>query len=497
MKPVSALKFVILALLIFVASCAKIPQVVIVHFNDTHSVMYPFIDSVGQSLGGAARRVTLIKELRAKYPDLLLIHAGDALTGSIFSSVFKGAMSIELMNNMKFDMMTVGNHEFDYGYSNSIVLKDMAKFPILSANIYSRKSGERVFLPYIIKTVNGIKIVFVGLTTSNVGVINQDVVKKDISIKPEIEELRGLLDTYKLMDTNDLLICVTHSGYTQDMELAAAISEIDVIIGGHTHTEIFTPLYISNAIIVQAGKYGFYAGLLMFDYENGKITNLDYRLMNITSNTVADPETVQFISNKQKIFQSMMTQFICESEVYLEQHGIRENPLPLGNFIADMMWKAAPGVDMAIVNAGSIRYYLPDGVITLGDVIAVSPFDNELCVVKLQGKYIKEIMKAGLANRGQGAFLYYSKGVKIIAEGVATPQFTFNGKPIDDNKTYKVAVSDFMVAGGDNYSQFAKGLSVDYTGLNVRDIIIEFLKKLKKITNQAIDSQPRLILPMI
>jgi 2',3'-cyclic-nucleotide 2'-phosphodiesterase (5'-nucleotidase family) len=458
--------------------------------------MLPYINAAKESLGGAARGVTVVNTIRAQYPDMMLVLAGDTLSGTLFSSVYKGTMNIELMNRMKFDMMTVGNHEFDYGLSNLLALRMMAQFPMMSANIFDKQSGDRIFIPYIIKQIHGIKIVFVGMTTSNIGTINQDAIKL-VTIEPEIETLKSLLRTTELMKTNDFLICVTHSGFTQDMQLAAAVPEIDVIIGGHTHTPIFTPVYISNTMIVQAGNYGLYAGILKLEVAGGKIIAREYELLTINSNIAEDIETVKFISNKNAAFKDMMAEKICDSEVYFEQQGIRENQLPLGNFIADIILQAAPGADMSIINAGSIRYYLPDGVVTLGDITAVSPFDNELCIVKLQGKYIKEIMKAGVANRGQGAFLYYSKGVKISADKSKTPVIMFKGKPIDDNKIYKIAVSDFMSKGGDNYIQFTQGTAIIHTGLNFRDLIVSYLKKLKKITVQSVDMTKRVILPAI
>ena len=496
MKPVYALRILVLVFVLFGASCAGTEKIVIMHFNDTHSYMLPYIDANKESLGGAARMVTIVNMYRVKYPDMLLVQAGDTLSGTLFSSVYKGTMNIELMNQMKFDIMTIGNHEFDYGLSNILALKTMAQFPMMSANIFDKNSGERIFLPYMIKNIHGVKIVFVGLTTSNLGVINQDAVQS-IKIIPEAEALKGLLSTLELMKTNDLLICVTHSGFTQDMELAAAVPGIDVIIGGHTHTPVFTPVYVSNTMILQAGYYGLYAGLLTLDIADGKIASHVYELISINSNITEDKDTVLYISNKNAAFKDMMAEKVCDSDIYFEQQGIRENQLPLGNFIADIIWQSTPGADMAIVNAGSIRYYLPDGVVTLGDITAVSPFDNELCVVKLQGKYVKEIMLAGVKNRGEGAFLYYSKGVKIVADKSKAPVITFKGKPIDDKKIYKIAVSDFMSKGGDNYVQFTKGVDVIHTGLNFRDLIIVYLKKLKKITGKSVDMTKRVILPAI
>ncbi|NPV02433.1 MAG: bifunctional metallophosphatase/5'-nucleotidase [Brevinematales bacterium] len=496
MKTVHALRLLVLIIVLFGASCAKTEKIVIMHFNDTHSYMLPYINANKESLGGAARQVTIVNTYRVKFPDMLLVQAGDTLSGTLFSSIYKGTMNIELMNKMKFDMMTIGNHEFDYGLSNILALRATAQFPMMSANIFDKKTGERIFLPYLIKNIHGVKIVFVGLTTSNAGAINQDVIQS-INIIPEAETLKGLLSTLELMKTNDLLICITHSGFTQDMELAAAVPGIDVIIGGHSHTPIFTPVYISNTMILQAGYYGLYAGLLTLNVADGKIASSEYELITIDSNIVEDKDTISYISNKNAAFKAMMAEKVCDSDIYFEQQGIRENQLPLGNFIADIIWQSTPGADMAIVNAGSIRYYLPDGAVTLGDITAVSPFDNELCIVKLQGKYIKEIMLAGVKNRGEGAFLYYSKGVKIVADKAKTPVVTFKGKPIDDKKIYKVAVSDFMSKGGDNYVQFTKGVDIIHTGLNFRDLIISYLKKLKKITVKSMDMTKRVILPAI
>ncbi|OHD54858.1 MAG: hypothetical protein A2Y33_15900 [Spirochaetes bacterium GWF1_51_8] len=487
-------RYFTIALFLFTAACAGDKKIVIVHFNDTHSNMYPIKNSMDQYTGGLARRVTFVELIRAKEKNFLLLHAGDILAGTVFSSVYKGTMDIEVMNKMKYDAMVIGNHEFDYGLSNILALNAMAEFPILSANTFEKGTGKNLFIPYIIKNIDGVKIVIVGLTTSNVGTMNQDVISS-LDIKDEASTLKALLDSSKLMETNDILICLTHMGIDMDRELAKAVPAIDLIVGGHTHTAAFVPIQESGTLIVQAGNYGIYAGVLELFVGGGKISSFKYDLVTIDSNTSEDPETVLYISNKNASFKEQMSVKICDSDYFFHHSGIRDVQLPLGNFVADITWMSAPGADFSILNAGSIRSQLTNGTVTLGDVVNLYPFDNTLMVLTLQGKYIREIMNQGVLNQGKGSFLYYSKGVKIVSGGDSPSKITFNGKPLDDQKFYKVAVTDFLAKGGDNYPQFTNYTAKYDTEKNFRDFIIAYLKKIKKIEKKKLDMTVRVVIP--
>ncbi|MBM3302199.1 MAG: metallophosphatase, partial [Deltaproteobacteria bacterium] len=267
------------------AEASEVFKVTILHMNDPHAHYEPFrITAKGEPIGGFGKAQTVMASVREECKKegrhVLTLLAGDLLMGTPYSTVFKGRLGVRLMNDMNFDAMAVGNHEFDYGKTHLLeTLRPLARFPLLSANISTDK-GERVFEKSIVKEYPGSKtraIIF-GLTTEDTPKITMPDYVKGLVFHDPVKAARELCSE---LDHGDLVIALTHLGVEADRALAQACPKIDVVIGGHTHTAIPEPEKLGDTLICQAGAYAQYVGRLDVNLVNGKIVNHSGRLISL------------------------------------------------------------------------------------------------------------------------------------------------------------------------------------------------------------------------
>lgn len=266
-----------------VVAVAQKKQLVILHTNDTHSCIMPLnpnlADTALAGRGGFLRRMVLIEDERAKTPGLLLIDSGDFSQGSPFYNFYKGEVEVELMNRMGYDVATIGNHEFDFGLENMARIFRMAKFPIVCANYdFTGTSVEGLVKPYTIIKRNGLKIGLFGLSPQPRGLVDTTkfVGVKYLDPVETAERMAALLKTKKKCD---VVICVSHLGWENeeltDQMLVLATRDIDIVLGGHSHTYMKTLQYVKNVDgkdvpVDQNGKHGIWIGRIVLDLEKGR-----------------------------------------------------------------------------------------------------------------------------------------------------------------------------------------------------------------------------------
>lgn len=265
-----------------VVAVAQKKQLVILHTNDTHSCIMPLnpnlADTALAGRGGFLRRMALIEDERAKTPGLLLIDSGDFSQGSPYYNFYKGEVEVELMNRMGYDVATIGNHEFDFGLENMARIFRMAKFPIVCANYdFTGTSVEGLVKPYTIIKRNGLKIGLFGLSPQPKGLVDTT---KFVGVKylDPVETARRMAALLK-MKRCDVVICVSHLGWENeeltDQMLVPATRDIDIVLGGHSHTYMKTLRYVKNVDgkdvpVDQNGKHGIWIGRIVLDLEKGE-----------------------------------------------------------------------------------------------------------------------------------------------------------------------------------------------------------------------------------
>lgn len=249
-------------------------KIVILHTNDTHSRIEPLpeTDKYAPNKGGVVRRANYIESVRAENKNVLLFDAGDFVQGTPYYNVFGGEVETKAMNMLKYDAATLGNHEFDYGLEGLKDILDWAQFPIISSNYdFSETILKDRFDPYLIIVKDGVKIGVIGLNVKPQGLIATANYTNMVFMDP-LETGNELATKLKNEDKCDVVICLSHLGYTADKRLAENSRNIDIIIGGHSHTYMKDPDIIKNAdnediLIYQTQGRGVYVGRIDIELE--------------------------------------------------------------------------------------------------------------------------------------------------------------------------------------------------------------------------------------
>lgn len=479
----------------------------IVHMNDTHGkdeeekIVNKEVDPPQTNyMYGAARRASYIKQVKSTNDNVLVLHAGDTITGSVYSTVFQGRDEVDIMNMIGVDAAAIGNHFVDYGLDNFTEIMKERKFPTLSINIKNKSDNSYYAIPYIVTNVNGLNAAIVGITTTD-SVYNPKYVE-GLVFEEEIKALKDFMKKTPLNTTNDVTILLSHCGYDKDKEIANAIGNtFDIIIGGHSHTELQEADIVNGTPIVQAGYYGRFLGNINLSVNNGSIEKLDYKLVPMDQNIEQDKDMLAFIDEMKGTVDKEFNVRIGTLPMELEHNGIRSNSMAIGNFACDLVLDSYDNIDIVLMNSGGLRTPLKQGDITLGNIQnEFFPFDNEVVLVTLTGKDVLEMLKISGQKRGAGAFLQLSRGmeVKYNANGELLSA-SLNGQTIDENKDYVVALSSFVFLGGDGYQDSEgnaigeKGKNIVMTGNDMRDAMIAKIKELNNISADYIDQKTRVI----
>lgn len=452
----------------------------ILYANDFHGFAEPYRPAGSQELvGGIAYLSGKIDELRGdKSIPTFLLSAGDMIQGHLWTNLNQGKATIDLMNYMKFDAMVAGNHEFDFGQTALKERITQANFPVLGANV----TGLSALKPYVIKTVGGIRVGILGIVTEQVPILTHPDNIVGLSFIKPVEICRRTID--EVRKQSDVVIALTHIGFEEDRLLAEQCSGIDAIIGGHSHTKVAEPPMIGGVIVLQAWEHAKSLGVLDLTIEDGRTTKKHGYLLEIKPAAgPADKHAEAVVARyAAAVDGSMKVVFgsVCRD---LDNQNVRVQETSLGNMIADAL-RETSRADIALINAGSIRTNLKGGGVTLKDVYSVLPFDTYIVNMDLKGGQILQALEHGLSmiEKKSGAFLQVS-GLQVIYDanepaGRRVKEVMVAGKRLNIDQYYRVAVNDFMAAGGDGYAilKSSAGPQGADKGLLVRDVLIANIK---------------------
>jgi 2',3'-cyclic-nucleotide 2'-phosphodiesterase (5'-nucleotidase family) len=457
----------------------------ILHVNDTHGRILPYIETITgerQMVGGAAYLANMIQQERSKNPDgTLLLSAGDMFQGTPVSNLFKGRSVTDVMNYLKFDAMAIGNHEFDWGMDVLQHLVASSRFPYLSANIKDERGRYLTGVkPYIIVERKNVRIAIIGITTPEVPRITMPGLFKHMTVDRPEDILPQFIK--KAKDEGAVIIIVlSHLGLDADKDLAQKFPGIHVIVGGHSHTALENPVIVGKTIIVQAGAYGLYLGILKLKIDPDTVRIIGHTEERGLEKIMAgkdrqhDAELARIIQAYYGRIEKEYRRVVGQTSVPLIRYHQRESNI--GNFICDTMRKKT-GTDMAFINSGAIRNNLPKGRFTLEQVFTLLPFDNSLVTMKLTGKQILEILEQN-AKLEHG--ILQVSGIEIRYDlfqpaGSRVREVYTGGRSLDPKKTYTVTTIDYLAAGGDAFSPFTEGKNIIY-GTALRDVIVSYLEK--------------------
>ncbi|MDD4196347.1 MAG: bifunctional UDP-sugar hydrolase/5'-nucleotidase [Syntrophorhabdaceae bacterium] len=407
--------------------------------------------------GGIAHCAFRAAELRKEKPSLLLA-AGDMIQGDTWANLFAGRSSIDVMNEMGFDAMVVGNHEFDFGKAVLARRIEEAKFPVLAANV----TGFDPLKPYVIREIDGLKIAIIGVVTEETPSATHPSNVAGLQFLPVTKTVERYVT--ELRDKVDLIVVLSHIGYNADMALASAVKGIDVIVGGHSHTKAVKEIMVGNTIIVQAYEHVLALGVLDLTVEDGRITSVSDRLENIAPAMVKKDEKVAaIVENYACQVRQSMEKVIGEATLDLNADNARSSESNLGNLVADIIKKES-GAEAAIINGGGLRTSILKGPVTVGNIYSVLPFNNYIIAIRLTGQQIKDALEYGLSGieAKEGRFpqvsgIYFTfSPTRETGRRVGT--ITIGGGPVELSRQYTVATNDFLAAGGDGYQMFREAI---------------------------------------
>lgn len=438
-----------------VETTTKLKKFTILHSNDMHGdFLAEAKTGQGGLIGGLSLLSGYINQVRQTEKNTLYVISGDMLQGSMIDTEFKGLSTMEIMNYLAPNVVTLGNHELDYGFPHLLFLEKMANFPIVNANLYIKKYGKRLMNPYIILNVDGFDVMFIGIVTEEV----LSALKLDKSIgtfvglEDAAAEVGKICNTYKNEDI-DLTILLTHIGFEEDQKLAAMLDPewgVDMIIGGHSHTLLEQPAQVNNILITQAAVGTDQIGRfdITVDDDTNSIVEWKWELIPINDQVASpDVDLQNFINTYKEQVDRKYNRIVSRLNRKLT-HPVREQETELGNLIADIFLEIDT-IDVVLVGSGSIRGKELGPVVTLEDLKKVYPYDGSLYKIKVTGAQLTKVFTHFLRpeNRKPGESQCYqiSKGVRVVYNNTkkAIESFSINEQPVEADRLYVICVQDY------------------------------------------------------
>ena len=521
------------AILATLAGCASQPaqewendktyKLTVLHTNDHHGRFWQ--NKYGEY--GMAARKTLIDELReeirAEGGSVLLLSGGDINTGVPESDLQDAEPDFKGMNKIGYDAMALGNHEFDNSLDVLAKQIDWANFPMLSANIYDKATGERKFQAYEMFEKQGIKIAVIGLTTEDTAKIGNPEFIAGIDFRDPKEEAKELIAELKETEKPDLIFAVTHMGHYEngqrgvnapgDVALARYLNEgdLDMIVGGHSQEPVCMegpnvakknfkpgdeckPDLQNGTYIVQAHEWGKYVGRADYEFRNGELEMVSYDLIPVNlkkkvkidgkkqrvliqDEIAQDPELLEFLRPFQEQGQAQLEVKIAETNGKLEgdRNVVRFQQTNLGRLIATSHMERAKA-DFAVMNSGGVRDSIEAGEVTYKDVLTVQPFANILTYTDMTGAEVLDYLNVVATKPiDSGAYAQFA-GISMTVENGKVSNVFIGGKQLRLDETYRFTVPSFNAAGGDGYPKLTGHPGYVNTGFVDAEVLKEYLE---------------------
>lgn len=431
------LLYLLITLFSGLLSAGETRSLMILHTNDFHGHISQEAD-----YAGAARITALFKQMRSERDDVLILDAGDSVSGTPVSTLFKGVPIFEVMSRMGYDIGLLGNHEFDYGWKQISKFMATANFPLLNANAFDPQGNPLGDGSYRILEINGIRIGIFGLITAETPYIIIPQGNQGLVFDPPEKYLQKIVD--QLRPDTDLIILLSHIGYEEDLEIARDINGIDIIIGGHSHTLVDPPVKVTtgagNTWVAQAHAYGTHVGQIEIrvDIDDDRITEFKGRLIPAKQLPLADVEVKSLIDQwEQRVSKQV------DFQIAVANNGMKGHELKRW---MEMVLKKSAAADLAYYNQGGIRDQIYPGAVTARHIWNIEPFGNTLVIMTLKGKHINTMLKNDDDHRPK----------------------------LKRNQLYTVATNNFI--GQHTKKRLKDAVQIRDKGVLVRDLLIDHIR---------------------
>ena len=432
-------------------------HVVIMHTNDIRGHILP-----GPDAGGSARLATVVQQMK---PDLML-DAGGILSGSLISDTFQGEPVVAAMNAIGYDAVAIGSGEFNFGLAALRARTLQAHFLLLSANATSPVDEIQ---PAAIYNAQGIRIAVIGLTSPDITGHPQNV--KYVDVADTVRTLEDILP--RVRDRADAIVLLTNVSRAEEQRIARAFPEIRLIIGAHEEAEL--PTRTGQTTIVGAGKFGKYAGKLDLTFIDGKLKAVETHLIPL-ENAQPEPTIVRLLEPFETKLDAFLQTVLGHASGDLSRSTARESVL--GDLVADAV-RAKTGTQITLINPADAQMAIPKGPITSRTLFEVLPSENTLVTMRLSGAQIKRILgKTMMSVSGVRVKLDSAKpeGKKLVSARLE------DGTPLHDKDVYSVTTNDYLLMGGDGFTEFAGGIDVEDTGILMRDAVAEHIARIGTVS---------------
>ncbi|MBH2902272.1 bifunctional UDP-sugar hydrolase/5'-nucleotidase UshA [Serratia ureilytica] len=503
----------------------KTYAITILHTNDHHGHFWQN-DHGEYGLGAQKTLVDGIRrEVAAQGGSLLLLSGGDINTGVPESDLQDAEPDFRGMNLVGYDAMAIGNHEFDNPLSVLRQQEKWATFPLLSANIYQKSTGQRLFKPYALFDKQGIKIAVIGLTTDDTAKIGNPEYFTDMEFRVPAQEAKQVVEQLRKDEKPDVIIAATHMGHYDngehgsnapgDVEMARSLPAgyLDMIVGGHSQDPVCmagdnrkqadyvpgtpcSPDRQNGTWIVQAHEWGKYVGRADFEFRNGELKLVHYQLIpvNLKKKVEKADGTSERVYYTQQIAEDptmmkLLTPFQDKGKAQLgvkigsvngKLEGDRSKVRFVQTNLARVMLAAQrerAHADFAVMSGGGVRDSIESGDITYKNVLKVQPFGNTLVHVDMKGREVEQYL-AVVANMkpDSGAYAQFAN-VSLVADGKGVSEVKINGQPLQADKTYRMATLNFNALGGDGYPKLDGLPSYVNTGFIDAEVLKQYIEK--------------------
>ncbi|KAJ8356081.1 hypothetical protein SKAU_G00188750 [Synaphobranchus kaupii] len=524
-------------------------ELTLLHTNDVHARVEETnansgACTKGSCFAGVARRFTKIKDIRSREANVLLLDAGDQFQGTVWFNYYKGAEAAYFMNKLGYDAMALGNHEFDNGVEGLLTpFLQEVNCSVLSANIRPLQAlAPKIagyYMPYKIFVINSEKVAVVGYTSKETPALSSP--GPNVVFEDEIKALQLQVDKLVTMGINKI-IALGHSGFATDQEIAKKVKGVDVVIGGHTNTFLYTGTPPSNEVpagpypfmvrsdhgydvpVVQAYAFGKYLGYLKVTFnEAGQVVTSTGNPIMLDSTIPEDPSIRADVEEWKKSLSNYSSLYVGSTLVYLNGSfaECRFRECNLGNLLCDAMvnhnikypdevqWNH---VSSCIMNSGGIRSPIdersrngvwalsrsgtaPSSSVTMEDLISVLPFGGTYDLVQLNGSTLLKVFEHSVRRYGGGTgeFLQVSgilvkldvskpPGERVASLSLLCTQCRVpRYEPLVANKTYKLVLPSYLVDGGDGYSMIRdEKLKHDSGDLDL-SVISNYMSEMKRV----------------
>ncbi len=472
-------------------------KITILHTNDIHGSFVPMTiksdqpDKPERKLGGFLALDDYVKKIRSNNTNLLLLDAGDFMTGNPICDIevngVQGGAMIQFFNLLQYDGQTLGNHEFDISLKNIRQLTNLADYPFFSANLFTIEKELFTENPYHIYQKGDLSIGVIGVIVDDLPEYINAPQKNQVFLKPAasvVDSLATVLDPQ-----TDLIIVLSHSGLGSDKSIAQKVgSVVDLIIGGHSHTRMKEAEKVNGVLIVQAGDKLRNVGKLELSVKNDRIENYDYALVPLWNEDIeSNPELEKLVKKYQEQIDKEYGRVIGKLLTPWRRSYHHESNL--GNFVADVIRKYMDS-DVAAINSGGLRQNLNAGPITKLDIKNILPFSNTITYFTATGQDILDFVEL---NARASAYdlhgILQVSGIKYEYEKLGNGEVKIlgawiHGIPLNLKRNYTFATVDFVVANAEKYLGF-EPKNVQDTMTLLTDAVTRNIEERKRIRSKV------------